>query len=206
MHALIRSLNGRAEIIETTQGQVDIDCIMDTGLFHFEEAQEHPLWAQELYNFKDHVPETEEYGIVSFVYRERAPFNPEKLYRFFNEQWPGVVRAKGFFWLATRPDYVGEVSQAGAFVRHNGMGRWWAAVPQNRWPDTDEFEELLKDKWSTQYGDRRQEIVFIGLKGEMNEEALRARLDDCLVKDYLSAPDFWQQIKDPFPEWFKQAA
>ncbi|MAZ00076.1 MAG: 4-hydroxytetrahydrobiopterin dehydratase [Micavibrio sp.] len=206
VHALIRSLNGRAEIIETTQGQVDIDCIMDTGLFHFEEAQEHPLWAQELYNFKDHVPETEEYGIVSFVYRERAPFNPEKLYRFFNEQWPGVVRAKGFFWLATRPDYVGEVSQAGAFVRHNGMGRWWAAVPQNRWPDTDEFEELLKDKWSTQYGDRRQEIVFIGLKGEMNEEALRARLDDCLVKDYLSAPDFWQQIKDPFPEWFKQAA
>lgn len=206
VRSIIRSLNGRAEIIEATLGQVDLDQIMDTGLFHFEEAQEHPLWAQELYNFKDHVPETEEYGIISFVYRARQPFNPEKIYQFFNEPWPGVVRAKGFFWISSRPDYVGEVSQAGAFVRHNGMGRWWAAVPQNRWPDTEEFEQVLRDTWNKQYGDRRQEIVFIGLKGEMDEEAIRKRLDSCLVKDYLNAPEFWQKLKDPFPEWFKQAA
>ncbi len=206
VRALIRSLNGRAEIIEATLGQVDLDRIMNTGLFNFEEAQEHPLWAQELYNFKDHVPETEEYGIVSFVYRERQPFNPEKLHAFFSEPWPGVVRAKGFFWLSTRPDFVGEVSQAGAFVRHQGIGRWWASVPRNRWPDTDEFEKVIKDIWSGRYGDRRQEMVFIGLRGEMDEAAIRSRLDECLVKDYLDAPELAQKLADPFPEWFRQAA
>ncbi len=206
VQAIIRSLNASAEIIETTLAQVDIDKIMDTGRFNFDEAQEHPLWAQELYNFKDHVPETEEYGIVSFVYRARQPFHPEKIHKFFDESWPGVVRAKGFFWISTRPDYVGEMSQAGAFVRHNGMGRWWASVPQNRWPDTDEFEKILKDNWNKQYGDRRQEMVFIGLKGEMDEDALRERLDECLVKDYLVTPELWQKLADPFPTWFQEAA
>lgn len=205
VQSIIRSLNGRANIIEATLGEVNLDQIMDTRLFHFEEAQEHPLWAQELYNFKDHVPEIEEYGIITFVYRARQPFHPERIHVFFNEAWPGVVRAKGFFWLSTRPDYVGEVSQAGAFVRHNGMGRWWASVPQSRWPDTDEFKKILKDNWNPQYGDRRQEIVFIGLKGQMDEGAIRKRLDECLVEDYLMTPELWQNLSDPFPEWFKQA-
>lgn len=97
VQAIIRGLNTKAEIIETTLGKIDLNRIMDTKLFNFEEAQEHPLWAQELYNFKDHTPETGEYGIVSFVYRARAPFDPKKLYDFFNESWRGVVRSKGFF-------------------------------------------------------------------------------------------------------------
>jgi len=112
--AIIRGLNAKAKIIETMQSNVDMSEVMDTGLFDLEEAQEHPLWAQELYNPKAHIPETEEYGITSFVYRARAPFDPAKIHAFFNQQWPGVVRAKGFFWLATRPDFVGEMSQAGA--------------------------------------------------------------------------------------------
>ncbi len=204
--AIIRGLNARAEILETTLSQIDIDSVMDTGLFHFEEAQEHPLWAHELYNFKDHVPETEEYGIISFVYRARAPFDPTKIYDFFNEGWDGVVRAKGFFWTATRPDYVGEVSQAGAFVRHQGIGRWWAAIPKNQWPIGDEFEEVLRNYWIPDYGDRRQEIVFIGLKGQMDEDALRRRLDACLIDDYISNEGAYKSVRDPFPEWFKQAA
>ena len=206
VRAIIRSLNGYAEIIDATLGQVNLDKIIDTGLFDFEEAQEHPLWAQELYHFKDHVPETEEYGITSFVYRARAPFNPEKLHAFLDETWDGVVRSKGFFWLSTRPDYVGEISQAGAFVRHSGMGRWWAAVPRDRWPDTYAFKADIKDSWDPDYGDRRQELVFIGLSAEMDKEALKQRLDDCLVTEYLEAPELWQRQEDPFPEWFKQAA
>lgn len=202
--AIIRGLNARAEIVETTQAKVPLNQIMDTSLFDFEEAQEHPLWAQELYNFKDHVPETEEYGIISFVYRARQPFNPEKIHQFFNEPWSGVVRGKGFFWLSTRPDFVGEVSQAGAFVKHSGMGRWWVSVPKDRWPESEAFENMMKDKWDADYGDRRQEIVFIGLKGHMDEAMLRKRLDDCLVKDYLEKPEFWQQLNDPFPAWFKE--
>ena len=204
VRAIIRGLNARADIIETTLGQVELDQIMDTGLFHYEEAQDHPLWAQELHNFKDHVPETEEYGIVTFVYRARDPFAPEKIYDFFNDEWPGVVRAKGFFWLSTRPEYVGEVSQAGAFVRNQGIGRWWAAIPKNNWPLSEEFEEMIAQNWDKDYGDRRQEIVFIGLKNEMDEAAIRKRLDECLVKNYLNAPELCQNLKDPFPQWFKQ--
>lgn len=204
--AIVRGLNAKAKIIETTLSQVDMSEVMDTGLYNLEEAQEHPLWAQELYNPDAHVPETEEYGITSFVYRAREPFNPEKIHAFFNQECPGVVRTKGFFWLSSRPDFVGEVSQAGAFVRHQGIGRWWAAIPKNRWPDGDNFEEVIRQYWTKDYGDRRQEIVFIGLKDQMDEEAIRKKLDDCLVKNYLTAPEIFEKLKDPFPQWFKEAA
>lgn len=204
--AIIRGLNARAEIIETTLGQVDLDRVMDTGLFDIEEAQEHPLWAQELYNFKDHIPETEEYGLRSFVYRARDPFDPAKIHAFFNEEWAGVIRAKGFFWIASRPDFVGEISQAGAFVRHQGIGRWWAAIPKSRWPQGDDFENVIRQYWVKDYGDRRQEIVFIGLSGEMDEAAIRKKLDLCLVKNYLTAQDIFHKLKDPFPQWFQEAA
>lgn len=205
VRAIIRGLNARARIIETANGQVDMDDVLDTGLFHFDEAQEHPLWAQELYNFKDHTPETEEYGITTFVYRTRAPFEPAKIYAFFNEPWTGVLRAKGFFWIASRPDFVGEIAQAGAFVKNQGLGRWWAAVPEERWPQDREARQTILQSWDNQYGDRRQEIVFIGLKTEMDEQSLRKRLDECLINDYATAPEHHQKIADPFPQWFKTA-
>lgn len=151
------------------------------------------------------MPETEEYGIVSFVYRARAPFHPGKIHEFFNEAWPGVIRAKGFFWVSSRPDFVGEVAQAGAFVRHHGIGRWWAAVPKDRWPQEREARNTILKEWDDQYGDRRQEIVFIGLKAEMDEAAIRKRLDDCLIKEYLVAPELWKKVADPFPQWFRTA-
>ena len=204
--AIIRGLNAKAKIIETTLSQVDMTEVMDTGLYDLEEAQEHPLWAQELYNPDQHVPETEEYGITSFVYRAREPFDPEKIYAFFNDECTGVVRSKGFFWLASRPDFVGEISQAGAIVRHQGIGRWWAAIPKDRWPVGEDFEDVLRNYWIADYGDRRQEIVFIGLKDEMDEKAIRKKLDECLVKNYLTAPKLFEKLKDPFPEWFKEAA
>ena len=204
--AIIRGLNAKAKIIETTLSQVDMKEVMDTGLYDLEEAQEHPLWAQELYNPDAHVPETEEYGITSFVYRAREPFDPEKIHAFFNQDWPGVMRAKGFFWLSSRPDFVGEVSQAGAFVRHQGIGRWWASIPKNQWPDGGDFEEVIKQYWTKDYGDRMQEIVFIGLKDRMEESAIRKKLDDCLVQNYLTEPEVVEKLKDPFPQWFKEAA
>ena len=128
IRAVIRGLNAKAKIIETNHSKVAMNEVMNTNLYDLKEAQNHPLWAQELYNPDDHTPETEEYGVTSFVYRARDPFDPEKIYSFFNEEWPGVIRAKGFFWISSRPNFVGEVSQAGAFVRHQGIGKWWAAV------------------------------------------------------------------------------
>lgn len=195
--SIVRALNARAHILESIQGRVDLSEILGTCLFSLAEAQEHPLWAQELYNYKDHVPETLEYGIRSFVYRARRPFHPQKFYDFLNKEWPGVVRAKGFFWLSTRPDFVGEVSQAGMFVRHQGIGRWWAEIPKNRWPASADFEDMIHHYWDRLYGDRRQEIVFIGT--HYDEEALRRRLDSCLMEgewDGLAS-----NTPDPFPAW-----
>ncbi len=202
VHSIIRGLNAKAEVINTVQSKIDLDKVINTEKFDLAEAQEHPLWAQELYNFEDHVPETEEYGITSFVFRTKEPFDPEKLHGFFQKQWPGVIRSKGFFWLATRPDYVGEMSQAGAFVKHGGMGRWWASVPKNRWPEHPEFEKMIKKHWTQDYGDRRQEIVFIGLSNEMDKQAIEDALNKCLIKDYGQRKSVYEQANDPFPQWF----
>lgn len=205
---IIRSLNADARIIETSHARVDPRDILDTGLFDFDAAYRHPTWFKELNGFKDHVPETEEFGITSFVYRARGPFEPAKLHAFFNRSWPGVVRAKGFFWLATRPQYVGQVSQAGALVRHEAMGYWWAAVPKKSWPDDSALLARIENSWHKLWGDRRQEIVFIGTR-EMDKAALTSELDACLLElpnaGQIDSRN-WSSLPDPFPEWRREAA
>ncbi len=199
---IIRSLNADAKIIETDFSRVALDEVIDTGLFDFEEAQRHPLWYKELLGFADHVPETEEYGIRSFVYRARRPFHPEKFHDFLNKSWPGVMRAKGHFWLATRPEWVGEVSQAGALVRNEAIGFWWDALPRERWPENPEWRTELRKHWHKVWGDRRQEIVFIGR--DMDEAWIRAELDACLLgTDRKARFDWkaWSELRDPFPAW-----
>ena len=202
IRAVIRGLNAKAKIIETNHSKVAMNEVMNTNLYDLKEAQNHPLWAQELYNPDDHIPETEEYGVTSFVYRARDPFDPEKIHSFFNQEWPGVIRAKGFFWISSRPNLVGEVSQAGAFVRHQGIGKWWAAVNEEQWPDDKSFRLNINKIWAKGYGDRRQEIVFIGLKNEMNESLIKNKLDGFLIKNYSINLANTLKYKDPFPEWF----
>ena len=202
IRAVIRGLNAKAKIIETNHSKVAMNEVMNTNLYDLKEAQNHPLWAQELYNPNDHTPETEEYGVTSFVYRARDPFDPEKIHSFFNQEWPGVIRAKGFFWISSRPNFVGEVSQAGAFVRHQGIGKWWAAVNEEQWPDDKSFRLNINKIWAKGYGDRRQEIVFIGLKNEMNESLIKNKLDGFLIKNYSLNLANTLKYKDPFPEWF----
>lgn len=202
IRAVIRGLNAKAKIIETTNSKVAMNEVMNTNLYDLKEAQNHPLWAQELYNPDDHTPETEEYGVTSFVYRARDPFDPEKIHSFFNQEWPGIIRAKGFFWISSRPNFVGEVSQAGAFVRHQGIGKWWAAVNEEQWPDDKSFRLNINKIWAKGYGDRRQEIVFIGLKNEMNESLIKNKLDGFLIKNYSINLANTLKYKDPFPEWF----
>ena len=197
---IIRSLNADAALIETDFGRVELGAILDTRKFDFSKAEQHPLWFKELNGFKDHVPETEEYGIRSFVYRARRPFEPRKFHAFINRPWPGVVRAKGFFWLATRPHHVGELSQAGALVRSGKRGIWWAAVPRHQWPDHAEWRAAMRPYLDPIWGDRRQEIVFIGCD-PMDEAAIRAELDACLVPEVDYVPDRWRDLPDPFPDW-----
>jgi len=202
---IVRALNADAEVVETDFARVPLDRVLDTGRFDFEKAQTHPLWFKELNGFADHVPETEEYGIRSFVYRARRPFHPALLQAFINRAWPGVVRAKGFFSLATRPHHVGELSQAGALVRTEKRGLWWASVPKSRWPDHPEWHAAMRPYLDPMWGDRRQELVFIG-SDPMNEREIRAALDACLVAETEFTPGRWRDLPDPFPRWEQAAA
>jgi G3E family GTPase len=200
---LVHSLNPDARIVEADFANVDLKEVLGTGRFDFAKAEEHPQWAKELYGYASHAPESEEYGIESFVYRSRRPFHPGKFHAFLNSAWPNVVRAKGFFWIANRPDWMGEVSHAGALVRHQRMGRWWASVPDERWPDSKEFRDYLERIWDPNSGDRRQEIVFIGIG--MDAAAITARLDACLT-DPAPGSDARvirprTDLLDPFPAW-----
>lgn len=200
---IIRALNPDACLIETDYCRVDPAAILDTGLFDFDTAHEHPMWAKELYGFVDHVPETAEYGVTHFTYRARRPFHPARLHRVLNGDLPGVIRAKGHFWLASRPDWVAEFSLAGALSGVTPLGTWWAAVPRNRWPDNQASREYAQRHWVAPWGDRRQELVFIG--SGMDEAAIRAALDACLLgQDATGLEPEWSDLDDPFPHWRRQ--
>lgn len=200
---LVASLNADARIIACDRGKVPLDAMLDTGLFDEEKAAQHPLWAKELYGYASHQPETEEYGIESFVYRARQPFDPAKLHAFLTDGGlDTVVRAKGHFWLATRPEWVGELAVAGAQTMTARMGRWWASIPKNHWPDDDRFERFVSQHWDGIWGDRRQELVFIGIG--MDEARIRARLDACLLPVKHFTPEMWTGLRDPFPSWEPQ--
>lgn len=198
---IIRSLNADAQIIETNHSVVAAEKILDTGLFDFDRAHEHPMWAKELYGFADHVPETEEYGVTSYVYRARQPFIPEKILAVLNGDMPGVIRAKGHFWIATRPEWVAEFSLAGSLSSVQPIGTWWANVPKERWPDHVQASDYIKQHWAEPWGDRRQELVFIG--AGIDWPALTSKLDACLVPAVLAAdPDALPlDLPDPFPGW-----
>ena len=159
------------------------------------------MWAKELYGFADHVPETEEYGVTSFVYRARQPFIPEKVLSVLNGDMPGVIRAKGHFWIATRPEWVAEFSLAGSLSSVKPIGTWWASVPKERWPDHASAQEYMQQHWVEPWGDRRQELVFIG--SDIDWPALKSSLDACLVPVVLAAgPDALPlDMPDPFPGW-----
>ena len=202
---IIRSLNADARIIETNHSDAPADTILNTGLFDFQKAHTHPTWAKELYGFADHVPETEEYGVASFVYRARQPFEPEKIKAVLDGELPGVIRAKGHFWLATRPELVAEFSLAGALSSVKPLGIWLASVPRDRWPDQDAAHPYLDAYWQEPWGDRRQEIVFIG--SGIDWPSLKARLDAALLPAVVAdGPDNLPDLPDPFPAWRRAEA
>ncbi len=196
---IIRALNPDARLIEIYFARVEPTDIFNTGLFSFERAHLHPMWAKELYGFAEHVPETEEYGITHFVYRARKPFHPARIHAILNGDLPGVIRAKGHFWVATRPDWVAEFSLAGAISTVAPLGRWWASVPRERWPTHPEVLAEIRAKWVKPWGDRRTELVFIG--SGMDQAKIRAALDAALVAEDSFRPELWADLPDPFPRW-----
>lgn len=199
--AILRSLNTFAKIIPINKGNVNIDSVLNTGLFDFERAQQAPGWLKEMRG--EHVPETQEYGIGSFTYEARRPFHPEKFYHFLHstEQYGKLIRSKGYFWLATRPEFAGQWSQAGGMARYGFAGMFWKALPKSAWPTEKEYLDSINEKWVEPFGDMRQELVFIGQK--LDQKAMTADLDQCLLseQEILQGKSFWATLNDPFPSW-----
>jgi G3E family GTPase len=193
---VIRTLNTEARIVPIQNGAVPLSEVMGTGLFDMEKAQRSPGWIKELMG--EHVPETEEYGISSFVYKARRPFHPQRFWEVINQQWPGVIRSKGFFWLATRMAWIGEWHQAGAACRYGHAGTWWCTAPKEYWPDDEESRLRIHGNMQEPYGDRRQEIVLIGIG--MDKAGLTEMLDRALLTEaeYAEGPESWEKLPDPF--------
>ena len=200
VQGLLRALNPAAEIVEALRGQVPLDRILGTGLFDLEAASEQPGWARALEG--EHLPETEAYGIASFVLQSREPLHPERFAAFMEYPFAGLLRAKGYVWLASRPDWVLAYSRAGQMATHEPLGRWWAAAPRERWPAPGTPERAgLERNWREPYGDRMNEMVFIGRALDRPSiEAAWRRLhlspDEC-----RRGPAYWAGLPDPFPAW-----
>ena len=203
--ALLKTLNTKARIIPIMKGQIQVDEVLNTGLFDFAEAQQSPGWLKEMRG--EHVPETEEYGISSFSYVARRPFHPEKFFQFLHntEGYGKLIRSKGYFWLATRPEFAGQWSQAGGIAQYGFAGMFWKAVPKENWPTDQEYLDSIAENWVEPFGDMRQELVFIGQN--LDQQAMTKSLDDCLLseEDLLKGKQYWATLEDPFPKWEKSA-
>lgn len=198
---ILRSLNTDAEILPIEKGAVPLGKVLGTGRFDFAKAEQAPGWLKELRG--EHIPETEEYGISSFSYIARRPFHPQKFYDFLHRDWQTgkLIRSKGYFWLASRPQFAGSWSQAGGIARYGFAGMFWKAVPESRWPEDAESRAVIMENWAEPFGDMRQELVFIGQR--LDEPEIRAALDACLLDDetLLAGKQLWQTLPDPFPAW-----
>ena len=199
--AILKTLNTHAQIIPITDGNVDIDAVLNTRLFDFERAQQAPGWLKEMRG--EHVPETEEYGIGSFSYEARSPFHPEKFHQFLHstDNYGKLIRSKGYFWLASRPEFAGQWSQAGGIARYGFAGMFWKAVPKEDWPTDEEYLTSIENQWVEPFGDMRQELVFIGQN--LDQSGITQALDNCLLseEEVLRGKDYWVTLDDPFPAW-----
>lgn len=200
VEAIVQALNPGAKLLMATRGQVPLEWVLDTGRFDYEKAASSAGWIQELQG--EHTPESVEYGISSFTYRTSHPFDAEKLWAFLHddENWRGVLRSKGFFWVAADDRGAYEWAQAGGISSVNPAGLWWAAVPREHWDDVGDERPDQQPNWHPRFGDRAQQLVFIGQK--MDEATTRARLDACLLSEalVLADDDTWAQLPNPFPE------
>jgi G3E family GTPase len=198
--AVVMALNPTAEIVYADHGHVPLKSILGTGKFDLERASAMPGWARELEG--KHTPETEEYGISSFVLRSHDPLHPKRFSEFMEAGFPGLLRAKGYVWLASRPNWVVSYSRAGNVATHEPVGQWWAAVPRERWPSKGTPQRLgIENNWKEPYGDRINEVVFIGTTMDRSaiEQAWKAaHLNFTETRKGIKG---WAGLSDPFPSW-----
>ncbi|KAB7727343.1 GTP-binding protein [Rudanella paleaurantiibacter] len=207
LKAILHTLNPSAKLIESQFSKVDPAQILHTNLFDFDEASQSAGWIQELQNHQNgisHTPETEEYGIRSFVFRDVRPFHPERFWQYLSEHFPaGIIRSKGLFWLASRPNEALNFSQAGGSLRAERAGVWWASMPfqeRIRYGSFLDNRDQIERRWHKRFGDRQNELVIIGQ--DLNEPQIRAELDQCLCSEpEIAHMEANGRFKDPFPVW-----
>ncbi|CCH55099.1 Putative metal chaperone yciC [Fibrisoma limi BUZ 3] len=207
LKAILHKLNPKARLIESQFSKVDPAQILNTRLFDFDEASQSAGWIQELQNHKNgiaHTPETEEYGISSFVFRDRRPFHPARFWQYLSENFPaGIIRSKGLFWLASRPDDALNFSQAGGSLRAERAGVWWASMPfakRTQYGAFLENQKAIEARWHKRFGDRQNELVIIGQ--DLNQARITAELQECLCTELeLKHIETGGAFKDPFPVW-----
>lgn len=202
LKAIIRKLNGDAKIIDSTFGAINLNEILNTKLFDFEKASASAGWIKELEN--EHTPETEEYGISSFVFRDKRPFHPLRFWNYVNEAFPStVIRSKGLFWIASRQDQAINWSQAGGSLRADPAGVWWCSMPFNERITFQSFvdsQKQIEDKWDIQYGDRINELVLIGQ--DMDKKQITKDLQNCIcTKEEIEQWKAGFSFEDNWPVW-----
>lgn len=196
LEALLHQLNPEAKIYRTENSNIALDKILNTRLFDFDKASQAAGWIKELN--EEHTPETEEYGIASFVYKRQRPFHPERFMSFLENFSLDIIRSKGFFWLATRNNICGLLSQAGNSMQIQGAGEWIATYSDVEIEAEMKEDPTLKARWHNEFGDRQTELVFIGI--EMNKAQITKDLDNCLLTDQEMTLD-WSTFDDPLPQF-----
>jgi G3E family GTPase len=201
LKTILRKLNAKAQIVESHFGKINPDLILNTHKFNFEEASSAAGWIAELQK-GIHKPETEEYGISSFVFRNKKPFHPLRFWTWLSENFPAnIIRSKGLFWLASRPEAALNWSQAGGSLRAESAGVWWASMSLRErmmHPSFVEYKDMIEARWDKDFGDRQNEIVFIGQ--DLDPAQIIAELESCLCNQAeIKAMQAGKKFDDPFP-------
>jgi len=199
---ILRALNPQAHVVVADHGAVPLDKILNTGLFDLERAKQAPGWLKTLRG--EEVPESEEFGIRSFVYRARRPFHPKRLLDLLtSSSVGGLLRSKGFLWIATRAQQVAIFHQAGKQMNLSPGPRWWMLTPAAEWPQDEATLAEIRQDWDPEWGDIATELVLIGLR--LDEKALTKALNTCLLtdKEMVGGDARWARFEDPWPAWPK---
>jgi G3E family GTPase len=203
LYAVVKALNPTAKVIQSSFSKVPPGDILNTGLFNYEKAEQAAGWIQELNKAENggHIPETEEYGISSFVFRDPRPFHPKRFWDYISQNWPsGVIRSKGLFWIASRQNDALNWSQAGGSVRAESAGVWWASMPLReriRYQAYADNRIEIESRWG-RFGDRQNELVIIG--EDLDKELVRSELQACVCTDAeIIQMEKGQHFVDPFP-------
>ena len=200
LEAIIRKLNPRARVIQTTESKLELGHILNTGLYNEAFEASSSAWIEELEN--KHVPETEEYGISSFVFREKRPFHPVRFWNYIQSNWPAsILRSKGLFYIGSRMNEAISWSQAGGSLKAEPAGVWWASMPfqeRIRYASYLDNQKWIESRWDKRYGDRLNELVLIGQYPQ--KEKITFELKECLMTDKeLELVNKGTKIKDPWP-------